>query len=316
MQRKIKYRIRNWSQYNKSLIQRGSINIWFSEEVIKKWIAPKRCDKKGRPFKYADDTILAALIIRSVFHLPLRSLQGFLLSLITLCGVDLPIPSYTQISRRSISLGKKIKKLSLKRVTELVIDSTGLKVYGEGEWKTRQHGYNKRRTWRKLHLAICPDSGMIVCEELTSNSIVDSEVFPDLIAKVPRTVKRTYGDGAYDKKTCYQSSSRLGIKHIAPPQKNAVFQHDAPSWMKDRNDAVLAIRGFGGDAIARKLWKIFSGYHRRSLAETTMFRFKQLFGGNLRCRLQDNQKAEARAKSIALNKMTSLGMPKGEWCYC
>ena len=188
---KAKYRIRNWNDYNKSLIQRGSITLWFSEDAIKKWTAPKEIGKKGRPKLYSDDAILTALIIRSVFHLPLRALQGFLTSLVVILSVGLPIPSYTQICRRAMLLGKELKKLSRKNVTNIVIDSTGLKVYGEGEWKVRQHGYSKRRTWRKLHLAVCPDSNEIIFEVLTENKIADCEVYPKLLEAMPKSVKYT-----------------------------------------------------------------------------------------------------------------------------
>ena len=150
---KAKYRIRNWNEYNKSLIQRGSITIWLSEDAVKKWLAPRKVGKKGRPELFSDDAILAALMIRFVFHLSLRALQGFLTSLIVLLSAELPVPYYTQICRRAKALGQELKKLSRKNISDIVIDSTGLKVYGEGEWKVRQHGVSKRRTWRKVHLA-------------------------------------------------------------------------------------------------------------------------------------------------------------------
>jgi len=188
---KAKYRIRNWNDYNKSLIQRGSITVWFSEDYIKKWTAPKEIGKKGGPKLYSgqscpsgqemyksgrglypshlnfektpplregspnaskrreDDAIVTALIIRSVFHLPLRALEGFLSSLVMILSVGLPIPSYTQICRRAKLLGQELKKLSRKNVTNIVIDSTGLKVYGEGEWKVRQHGISKKANMEK-----------------------------------------------------------------------------------------------------------------------------------------------------------------------
>jgi hypothetical protein len=294
-----KYRIRNWSKYNKSLVQRGSINVWFSKEAIKKWKAKKR-SSRGRPFKYSDDAILTILMIRAVFHLPLRALQGMITSLMKTLKLSLPIPCYTQISRRAKLLGQKLANISKTKVTDLVVDSTGLKVYGEGEWKVRQHGISKRRTWRKLHLAVCPDSGEIIFEVLTENSIADSMIYPDLIAKAPKSVKRSYGDGAYDKENCYKASAEKGIDFIVPPQRNAVFKRDPP-WIQDRNKAILEIADLGGDEEARKLWKKLKGYHRRSLAETAMFRFKKLLGGNLMNRRLDTQKAEVRAKCLALN---------------
>ena len=307
------YRIRNWSQYNKSLVQRGSINVWFSEESIKKWKAEQSINLKGRPFIYSDDAILTALIIKSVFHLPLRALEGFLNSIVLLMGIALPIPCYTQISRRAKCLGKKLEKFKQKNVTDLVFDSTGLKVYGEGEWKVRQHGAGKRRTWRKLHLAICPDSHSIVLGSLTENSVADCEVYPNMMRQAPRTVKNTYCDGAYDTKECYRANHDHGSTIIVPPRKNGAIKKDTSPWMKNRNKSLLEIKGLGGDEEARKIWKILHGYHRRSIAETGMYRFKTLFGSDLKSRSIETQRSEVKAKCEALNRMTELGMPKGKW---
>lgn len=214
---KAKYRIRNWNEYNKSLIQRGSLTVWFSEDAIKKWTAPKEIGKRGRPKLYSNDAILTSLIIRSVFHLPLRALQGFLASLVMMLSTGLPIPSYTQICRRAKLLGQELTKLSRRNITDVVIDSTGLKVYGEGEWKVRQHGFSKRRTWRKLHLAVCPDSNEIIFEMLTENKVADCEVYPKFLEAMPKCVKRTYGDGAYDKEQCYAANVNHGAIPIIRP---------------------------------------------------------------------------------------------------
>lgn len=309
---KAKYRIRNWNDYNKSLIQRGSITVWFPEDAIKKWTAQKESGKRGRPKLYSNDAILTALIIRSVFHLPLRALQGFLTSLVMILSAGLPIPSYTQICRRAKLLGQELKKLSGKNVTDIVIDSTGLKVYGEGEWKVRQHGYSKRRTWRKLHLAVCPDSNEIMFEILTENKVADCEVYPKFLEAMPKSVKHTYVDGAYDAERCYAANLKHGSIPIIPPNRNAVFRGNvSPSW-EMRNISLLEISGLGGDDHARKLWKKLKGYHRRSLAETAMFRFKRFFGNDLRSRTLETQRAESRAKCEALNIMTRLGMPESE----
>jgi Transposase DDE domain len=309
---KARYRIRNWNEYNKSLIQRGSLTVWFSEDAIKKWLAPKGAGKRGRPELFSDDAILTAIMIRFVFHLPLRALQGFLASLVMMLAVALPIPCYTQICRRAKSLGKELKKLSRKNIRDIVIDSTGLKVYGEGEWKVRQHGYSKRRTWKKVHLAVCPDSHEIVLEILTDNKVADCEVYPEFLDALPKSVKRTFGDGAYDAKACYEANMKHGSTPIIPPDRNAVFQKAAPAYMETRNNNLLEIMGLGGDDGARKLWKKLKEYHRRSLAETAMFRFKRMFGGDLKSRSIENQKAESRAKCQVLNIMTRLGMPKSE----
>ncbi len=229
-----------------------------------------------------------------------------------LLAIGLSIPYYTQICRRVKLLGQELEKLSRKNITDIVIDSTGLKVYGEGEWKVRQHGVSKRRTWRKLHLAVCPDSNEIILEVLTDNKVADCEVYPELLGKTPKSVKRTYGDGAYDTERCYEANLKHGSAPIIPPNRNATFRKNASPSMEIRNANLVEIIGLGGDDDARKLWKKLKNYHRRSLAETAMFRFKRLFGNDLKNRTLATQRAESRAKCEALNIMTRLGMPESE----
>lgn len=311
---KTKYRIRNWSDYNKALIQRGSITLWFSPEAQEKWLANNVDSKRGHPQIYSDEAILCALVIKGVFHLPFRALQGFLMSLILMLGVTLPIPYYTQICRRAKGLGQEIKRLNKKRPTDIVFDSTGGKVYGEGEWKVKIHGKSKRRTWRKIHLAICPDSHDIILECVTENNVADCDALNRMGKELPGSIERCYADGAYDKEICYHALTRVGIDPIIPPQRNAVLQEDkSRPWMQSRDTALLAIIGLGDDEEARKIWKKLMGYHRRSIGETAMYRFKTLFGGSLKSRKMHYQKAEVFAKCIAINRMNALGMPKGKW---
>jgi Transposase DDE domain len=251
-------------------------------------------------------------LLRAVYNLPLRALQGFLEALVYLLGLSLPIPYYTQICRRAQFLGQKIKRICKNRkITDIVIDSSGLKVFGEGEWKVRQHGASKRRTWRKVHLAICPDSNEIVLSLLTENSTSDSEGFLKMADHLPQGIERAFLDGAYDKEGCYRKLYEKNIDPIIPPQRGAVLHH--MPWMKNRNDSIQEIVGLGGIDRGRTLWKKLKGYHRRSLAETGMYRFKTIFGGKLSARKLIYQKAEVYVKAIAMNKMTVLGMPKGEW---
>lgn len=310
------YRIKNWKEYNRSLIHRGSITFWFSEESINKWHPASHTGEKGRPQIYSDDAILSALLVRTVYHLPLRSLQGFLNSLVSLLGLSISVPSYTQICRRAKDLGKALKKLSKKQPQDIVFDSTGLKVYGEGEWKVRQHGTSKRRTWRKLHIGMDPDSGEIIVAELTSNGAGsgDAKIGKKLLKKVPKRLKRVFGDGAYDGIEFRQEIDNAGAEGIIPPPRDAVVHKDTidPALIR-RNDSIREISGLGGDDEARKLWKILKGYHRRSLGETTMFRIKQLTGPNLRSREMERQSVEGFIKCLVINMMTGLGMPKGMW---
>ena len=209
-----------------------------------------------------------------------------------------------------------LRKFAGHYIKSIVFDSTGLKVYGEGEWKTRQHGVSKRRTWRKLHLGVDPDSHYILACETTSNGrgSGDAEVGERLMRKIPKRTSKVFGDGAYDGIEFRRSVERIGAEVIVPPPRDAVLHEDTEdAAMIKRNNAVKEICGLGGDDQARKIWKHLKGYHRRSLAETAMYRIKQLTGGKLRSREWERQNVEGDIKCLAVNMMTSLGMPISEW---
>jgi hypothetical protein len=213
-------------------------------------------------------------------------------------------------------LGKILKKLSSRRPYDIVFDSTGLKVYGEGEWKVKQHGSSKRRTWRKLHLGMDPDSKEIIVAEVTSNSTGsgDGQIGKRMMKKAPKSARRIFGDGAYDGTEFRQEIEKNGAEPIIPPPRDAlVHRETTDEAIQKRNDAVREIYGLGGDDEARRIWKILKGYHRRSLAETTMYRIKQLTGGNMRSREWERQCVEGHIKCLVINKMTSLGMPDSVW---
>lgn len=268
----------------------------------------------GRPQIYSDQAVLAALMIRVVYHLSLRALEGFLKSLMQLLGLDLPVPCYTQICRRARKLKRILARFSKHHPTDLVFDSTGLKVYGEGEWKVRQHGTSKRRTWRKLHLGVDPASGEIVLSELTDNRQSDGKVGKKLMEMAPKGIKRVYGDGAYDGIDFRRSVCSRGAEVIVPPPGDATVHPEAGERaLQERNEAVLQIMGLGQDDLARKIWKKLKGYHTRSLVETAMYRLKQLTGERLRSRRWENQCSESNVKCLIINKMTVLGMPRGYW---
>lgn len=305
--RKQPYRIRNWGDYNKALVNRGRITLWFDEESIENWFSSEPTGKRGRPFQYSDSAIACLLMIRAVLKLDFRKLQGFAQSLVELLRLDIVIPSYTQICRRQAELMVDLSHIKKDEAIHVVIDSTGLKIFGEGEWKVRQHGVSKRRTWRKLHLGIDEDTGEVLAMELTTNDVSDGEVFPDLLDQIEEDIRCVSADGAYDQKGCYDAIDQRGAQANIPPRKDAVLaQHGnckAPPLTRDEN--IRAIRNLG-----RRGWKGDSGYHRRSLAETAMFRVKQLFGPGLSARLFENQVVEAIIRCKAMNKMTQLGMPE------
>lgn len=315
MQNEVTYRIRNWPEYNKALIQRGSISIWIDEKAVKSWFSSYHTCRAGRPATYSDEAILMLLILREVYKRTLRNLQGFVQSLFHVMGLDLPVPSYSQISRRAKTLHKKINRLIQgKQARHIIFDSTGLKVYGEGEWKTKVHGKSKRRTWRKLHIGIDAETQDIICCELTGNNRGDAAMAEQMLSKLPCKVKSARGDGAYDASRFRKKVHAAGGNCLVPPPRDAAYKGtEEGGWERERDDAIATIHGFGGDDVGRRLWKKFSDYHERSLVETAMFRVKKMFGGELKARLTGSQKTEAICKCLAINKMNKLGMPRFEW---
>lgn len=310
---KTPYRIRNWKDYNTSLVRRGSITVWFEESAQQRWLTPERTGKPGASPHYSDLAIACVLTLGLVFHLPLRQQQGFTESVIRLLGVDLPVPDYTTLCRRRKTLSVNVPASCSKgraAAIHVVVDSTGLKIYGEGEWKVRLHGVGKRRTWRKLHLAVDEASGEIRAAQLTEASTGDGEQLPSLLSQVEEeggvTIRQVSADGAYDSWACHEAIQKREAKATIPPRLGSkIKQHGnskKPPLSRDEN--LRRIRKIGESA-----WKKESGYHRRSLAETAMYRQKQIFGAMLRGRLMTSQTAEAKLRCVALNRMTALGMP-------
>ncbi len=290
----------NWSLYNKSLVNRGQITFWFSANIVKSWYA-KCSSKQGGQQVYSDKAIETLNILRFIFGLKLRSTEGFAKSLVELMGLDIEIPNYTTLCRRLQKLSVKLeRKLSSHKNPHIVIDSTGLKVYGEGEWKVRQHGYSKRRTWKKLHLAVDESNSQIKASVLSDNSVKDNEVFEELLTGYEDEIGQVSVDGAYDCKNCYQFTSDRSIKLVAPPRKNAVIKRHGNCRGSPllRDTYIREIKKMG-----RKKWKKKHKYHRRSISETAMYRFKTLLGDKLSSREFHRQANEVFIKCKILNQM-------------
>lgn len=257
---------------------------------------------------YSDVAIQCALTLREVFKLPLRATQGFLLSLVQLLELSIQVPHYSTLSRRQQTLEVRLPRSGSRTPRHLVVDSTGLKVYGEGEWKVRKHGVSKRRTWRKLHVMVDAQTQEVVAVELTANCVGDSEVLPDLLDQLDEQdrVATVSADGAYDTANCHQAIRNKGAEALIPPREGAA------EWPDDEGGAVhprtAIVRRCA--EIGKKEWKQQSGYHQRSLAETAMFRIKGLFSDKLKNRTFSAQQVEAYLRVGALNKMTGLGVPE------
>ncbi|RIK24154.1 MAG: IS5 family transposase [Chloroflexi bacterium] len=248
------------------------------------------------------------LTVKEVFHLTNRQTEGFMRSVFQLLALALPVPDHSTLSRRSQSLKVQLPK-KVRGQLNLVMDSTGLKIYGEGEWKVRTHVKSKRRTWRKLHLGIDPDSGEIQAAALTPNSVSDDAMAETLLAQIEQPLKAFAGDGSYDTRQVYHSlqTHSPAVRILIPPRKNArIWQHgNTRAARRPRDENLRAIRRQG-----RKQWKREAGYHVRSLAETGMYRLKTIFGERLSARGLETQTTQALVRCAALNKMTHLGMPQ------
>ncbi len=224
--KKDRYRTRNWKEYNQSLENRGTITFWFDEEPIQKWYSVERNGKSGRPDIYSDNAIRCGLTIKAVFRTALRALQGFVQSLIKILKIDLVCPHYSVFSSRAKDLQILLRKLlNPGEKLNVIFDSTGIKVFGEGEWKVRKHGYPKRRTWRKIHVGMCADSGQVVFNAMISNNVNDDEAMfymMEALEGVPSG--DILGDGAYDTIDCREAIYDRGGRQIIPPDKNAKLQ--------------------------------------------------------------------------------------------
>ncbi len=307
------YRVRNWSEYNNALRNRGSLTVWFSEEAIEKWYYDGPT-QHGAQFEYSDLAIETALTFRSLFRLPFRQTQGFVQSLIDTMRLALKAPDYTTLNRRQKGLRVDLGVQEHTDPTDpvyVVVDSTGAKVFGEGEWKVRQHGWSKRRTWRKLHLAVDEATGEILGETLTTNGMDDASQVDPLLTQIQQEIEALSADGAYDKVKVYEAlknppHQETPILPIIPPRRDArIWQHGNckdPPLPRDEN--LRRIRRIG-----RKGWKQESGYHRRSIAETGMSRYKRTFGPELLAHTLARQQVEARTNCAILNRMASLGRP-------
>jgi len=301
------FKIKNWAKYNKALVNRYDFTFWFTDDILSQWKHENEDQGQGRPFTYSDLAIETLLTMRELFQLPYRGTEGFGRWVFRLMKLDLAIPGYTALCKRAKKLDIDISIRKKRGKIDVIVDSTGLKVFGEGEWKTRTHGKSKHRTWRKLHLMIDADTQEIIADMLTDNSVHDSEPVTPLLKRTRNKVGRFYGDGAYDPWKVRNHLEQRGIEQVIPPRKDAKIKRHGNSKEPrlERDEAIRNIRKYG-----RKGWKQRIGYHRRSLAETAMFRMKAAFSGRLKNRLIENQKAETRIRCKILNHFTKLGMPE------
>lgn len=313
--KKSKYKIRNWREYNQALVDRYDFTLWVEKGIADVWregnkiIIRKR--KPGKPRLYSEAAIETLATVQELFHLTYRGIEGFGKALFQrILQFKVRIPDFSTINRRRKVLEVIIpagKHQERKQKIDLVLDSSGLKVYGEGEWKVRQHGISKRRTWRKIHLGINPQTGEVEAVELTENGIDDAQMAASLINQVEKEIVHLGGDGAYDKWKVYETLMKRGIKGILIPPRHGAHLWEYSHTKGNQHPRDQNLRRIW--QVGRDKWKEESGYHMRSLAETGVYRFKTIFSDRLSARDIKHQKVEVELKCKILNKMTSLGMP-------
>lgn len=305
---KQRHRVTNWAEYNEGLRRRGDLTVWISEDALALWSAPRRTTRGGQPH-YSDLAIELCLTLGLVFKQPLRQTQGLMRSIARLLGVGIAVPDFSTLSRRGNGLTLRLKPRSKSdKPLQLVVDSTGLKIFGEGDWLEKKHKTKrKRRSWRKLHLGLDLVSGKIVCSDLTQDDVGDPTALPDLLDQVDGPVDLFLADGAYDgERTSDLLAARFGsaIEVTIPPPRNAILSPNAAKdpTARDRHIAEIAARG-------RMVWQKATGYNQRSRGETLMGRWKTVIGPKLKARTFENQKTEAKIGVRVLNRMTGLGSP-------
>lgn len=300
------YRVRNWNKYNKALVERGNITFWINEKNMKQWFNLETEHlTPGRPKTYSDIAIETCLALRLLFKQTLRATQGLVESLFKLLGVKIKVPSYTQICRRQDALDIKLKH-NVKGRIHVVVDGTGLKIFGEGEWKVRQHGYTKHRMWRKLHIGIDVGTQQIVMMELTDNRIGENKKLKELLQQYKDGYEKIGGDKGYDSYDCHEQVGEYGAISAINVQEDAK-ERKKKSEEKPlvRDEIIRRIAEIG-----KEEWKKEVSYHSRSLVETAMFRYKNILGNKMHARNIENQKVEAIIGCNILNIFTHLGMPE------
>lgn len=299
------YRIRNWPQYDRGLRQRGDLTLWVDEVAIAGWSAPRRATPGGQA-RYSDRAIELVLMLRLVFRLALRQAEGFVSSVFRMLGLDLPIPDHTTLSRRGRGFAQRRPHSVPHGPLHLLIDSSGLKLFGRGEWNS---GLGRaRRSWRKLHLAVDGGSGEIVASVLTGSEAHDAGQVSVLLEQVAGEIGSVMADGAYDGEPAYRAiqarQSEPMPTLVIPPRSSAVLSEEADVVLSQRHHHVRFIQENGHAA-----WRKATGYGRRGLAETTVGRYKALIGSGLRARTLPHQQGEIALGVEVLNRMIRAAKP-------
>jgi transposase len=302
------FKVQNWPEYEAGLLRRGSLTLWIEDAVLDRW---QSVGPHGQA-RYLDIAIETCLMLRASFKMALRQTEGLMASVLTLMNLTITAPDHTTVSRRAVGLTVTKSTSAPEGPLHVLIDSTGLQVFGAGQWLEEKHGAKSRRTWRKLHLAVDADTGMIVAQILTDQNTDDPSQVGPLLAQIEEKIDKVMADGAYDGAPTYRTIAQHGddIEVVIPPRKTAVpSTEQSPSNQRDRHLEMINTKG-------RLVWQEATGYGQRALVETTMGRYKSLIGPRLRSRGFEAQQTEATIGVAVLNRMLAAGRPNSVRCEC
>jgi hypothetical protein len=304
---KQKRKVTNWREYDAGLRQRGSLTVWFTGEAVQAWQAEPRTTRGGQP-DYSPLAILTALTLRAVFRLPFRQTEGLIGSVIGLLGLGLAVPDHTTLCRRAETLEvPRPRPRGDGEPVHLLVDSTGLRLCGPGEWLVEKHGTRTRRSWRKLHIGVDAETGRVVAAALTDRDADDGAQVGPLLDRVDGPVASFIGDGAYDQEGVYNGVAARDPEAavVVPPRSGAVPSETAETAPTQRDRHLRSITEHG-----RMGWQKASGYNLRALAEAAISRYKRLIGDTLRSQTDRRQATEVAAAVGVLNRMLELGRPE------
>ncbi|MDF3607987.1 IS5 family transposase [Paracoccus sp. DMF-8] len=295
-----RYRRTNWTSYKDALRRRGSLLIWLDKDMV--WLAP-RAGRNGRPPVFSDAAIQFCLMVKVLFGLPLRQTAGMVASILSMAGLDWPVPDFSTLSRRQRSIEVQISSRRAPGPLNLLVDSTGIRFLGDGEWLARKHGTRRRRQYRKVHLAMGTVTGDIRAVEFTSSDKGDSPILPHLLDQIPpdEQIGTVTGDGAFDTRRCHTAILERGGTAVIPICKNGRrWRQDCPA-AKARNEILRATQRPG-----RAIWRRWSVYHARIRIEARM-RCLKAFGERIASRAPDRQTAEIHIRVALMNRSNALG---------
>ncbi len=310
-----RYRVTNWPAYEAGLRRRGDLTFWVEEAALAGWQAPRRSTPGGQP-RYSELAIELVLTLRLVFHLALRQAEGFARSVLALLGLALPVPDHTTLSRRGRAFaGRQPRVGASTGPVHLVLDSTGLELFGQGEWCAAKHGRLRRR-WLKLHIGVDATTGEIAAHMLTDSEADDAAQTPALLCQCEGTLASVTADGAYDRDPVYQAVAAWQPgsppEVIIPPRADAVLSTADPDGQSPRGRHIRLVEPRGSPDMAERGrigWQRGTGYGKRNQVENAIGRYKHLIGPKLQARSRPNQHGEVALAAQVLNRMIRQAKP-------